>query len=215
MLGYADPKKQILIINCAAAIAKREILFFLHADTSPPDSFLKDIEEAVCQGYSAGSFRLSFDHDHWFLQLNCWFTRFNFTPFRFGDRGLFVLKDTFKTIGGFAPDLRVLEDQEIVKRIKRAGRFKIFDQAVITSARKYLQNGIFRLQLTFILMYFLYQFGLSQERLIRIYNLFILDEKLNQKYKGSKESRILNRTAFLLWADRLSAIMHISVFFDI
>src|SRR5688572_13388415 len=116
-------------MNCGAALAKGEILFFLHADTIPPPTFISDIVHANSQGYSAGCYRLSFDYDHWFLRLNCGFTRFNFTPFRFGDQGLFIHKEVFQKIEGFNPEFLVLEDQEIVWRIKRVARFKIFDKA--------------------------------------------------------------------------------------
>src|SRR5438093_8363934 len=54
-------------MNHGAFLARGDILFFLHADTHPPDSFLHDIVTAVQEGYSAGSYRLSFDFHHWFL----------------------------------------------------------------------------------------------------------------------------------------------------
>ena len=168
-------------MNHGAALAKGEVLFFLHADTHPPVSLVRDIVTAVQEGYSAGCYRLSFDHSHWFLRLNCWFTRFDFTPFRFGDQGLFVTRELFTRIGGFNTDLLLMEDQEIIQRIKQFTKIKIFDSAVTTSARKYLENGIFRLQLIFILIYALYKFGLSQEKLIALYRRLITDRRIDSR----------------------------------
>ena len=164
-------------MNAGAAIAKGEIFFFLHADTIPPTSCFQDIVAVYSQGYLAGSYRLSFDYDHWFLRFNCWFTKFNFTPFRFGDQGLFIDKKLFRKIRGFNSELIILEDQEIVWRIHQFTKFKIFEKSVITSARKYLFIGIFRLQVIFLVIYFLYLIGVDQDHLVRLYTRMIHDEK--------------------------------------
>ena len=72
----------------------------------------------------------------------------------------------------------VLEDQEIVLRLRRESRFKIFRRSVVTSARKYLDNGIYRTQLVFYLIYSLYHLGLSQRRLVQIYRRYLLQDKV-------------------------------------
>lgn len=172
------PKGRALQMNSGAAVAQGEVLFFLHADTIPPPSFIKDILQANEEGYSAGCYQLAFDHDHWFLRFNSWFTRFDFTPFRFGDQGLFVNKHAFRRISGFNPALLLMEDQEIIWRLKRLGKFKIFNEPVVTSARKYLENGIFKLQFIFILIYFLYELGISQNKLMDLYKRMIRDERI-------------------------------------
>ncbi|MEO6850934.1 MAG: glycosyltransferase, partial [Mucilaginibacter sp.] len=79
-------------MNAGAQQAKGDILYFLHADTIPPKGYLVDIKEAVANGFTAGCFILSFDHLHWFLKANCWFTRFDVDAIRFGDQSLFVTK---------------------------------------------------------------------------------------------------------------------------
>ena len=178
-------------MNSGAAIALGEMLFFLHADTIPPKSFIKDIVLAASEGYGAGCYRLAFDHDHWFLRFNSWFTRFDFTPFRFGDQGLFIHKSLFRKINGFDPSFLLLEDQEMIRRIKRVARFKIFNKPVVTSARKYLVNGIFKLQFIFILIYFLYRIGIAQEKLMRLYKTLIRDERIGSD--GSTISGVTKR----------------------
>lgn len=165
-------------MNAGAALAKGEILYFLHADTIPPESFFVDIKEAVAKGYPAGCFLLSFDHPHWFLKANCWFTQFDIDAIRFGDQSLFVTKTAFDEAGGFSEGHIVMEDQELVKRLRRNIRFKVIKKPVITSARKYLQNGIYKTQGVFFIIFFLYKFGYPQDRLVRTYKKLMTQNKI-------------------------------------
>lgn len=164
-------------MNQGASVSTAPLLFFLHADTLPPKSLLSDISGAVQEGYSAGCYRLSFDYEHWFLRLNSWFTRFDINSFRYGDQGLFVTRDIFEKVGGFDESLGLMEDHEIIRRMKHLTKFKIFPKFVKTSARKYLKNGIYRLQCSFVLIYLFYKLGFSQEKLLTIYQSLIRDER--------------------------------------
>jgi len=165
-------------MNHGAEAANSRILYFLHADTIPPVGFSNDILRAVQKGYNAGCYRLGFDHQHWFLRVHCWFTRFDFNCFRFGDQSLFIKKDIFSRCGGFCEKHMVLEDQEIMHRIRKKGKFIVIKKQVITSARKYLDNGIFKTQGIFYLIYAMYQLGFSQQRLLGTYRKLIRQDKL-------------------------------------
>ena len=160
-------------MNAAAKNATGNVLYFLHADSIPPLGFVEDILEKIHSGYDAGCYRLRFDHNHWFLRANAWFTRFNVNAVRFGDQSLFVSKSVFETIGGFREDLIIMEDQEIIHRIRKKGRFAVIAGYVTTSARKYRVNGIYRMQCIFFYIYFAYVFGASQQRLVAIYKKLI------------------------------------------
>jgi rSAM/selenodomain-associated transferase 2 len=165
-------------MNYGASLAKGDILYFLHADTIPPPAFTSQIKDAVRNNYLAGCFRLSFDHQHWFLRANCWFTRFDVNAFRFGDQSLFIRNKTFQNIKGFCEKHIVLEDQEIIRRIKKEARFTVIQKPVITSARKYLLNGIYKTQGSFFLIYVMYRFGVPQSQLIRTYKRIISEDKI-------------------------------------
>ena len=165
-------------MNKGASVAKGDVLYFLHADSIPPKNFTGSILKAVNKNFSSGCFRLSFDHSHWFLKANCWFTRFNVNAVRFGDQSLFVTKDVFQKTGGFNERLLMMEDQEIIHRIKKHGRFKVMNDVVTTSARKYLDNGVYRMQAIFFRIWFLYYLGYSQERLLILHRRLIRKHKL-------------------------------------
>lgn len=165
-------------MNCGASAAKGGILYFLHADTIPPKGYTSDIITAVNAGYSAGCYRLSFDYNHWFLKANCWFTRFDVDSIRFGDQSLFVTKNKFGEVGGFCEKHIVLEDQDIIRRLKKIARFTVMQKPVLTSSRKYLENGICKTQSIFFIIYFMYRLGFSQEKLLMAYRKLIRQDKL-------------------------------------
>ncbi len=178
-ITFISPQKgRAAQMNAGAELAKGEILYFLHADTIPPDEFDTDILNAVNKGNQAGCFILSFDHPHWFLKANCWFTRFDIDAIRFGDQSLFVTKTVFQQSGGFSEQHIVLEDQHLIKRLRKAIRFIVIKKPVITSARKYLENGIYKTQGIFFIIYFLYVLGVSQQRLVKTYKKLISQNKL-------------------------------------
>ncbi|MEO7801963.1 MAG: hypothetical protein ABIR81_08190, partial [Ginsengibacter sp.] len=134
------------------------------------DAYQKDVD--------SGCFRLGFDYDHWFLKANAWFTRFNVNAVRFGDQSLFVTKEVFEKSGGFKEDLLMMEDQEIIHRLKHHGRFKVLNKVVITSARKYLDNGVFRMQGIFFRIWAMYYLGYSQEQMLNVHKRLIRKPKL-------------------------------------
>ncbi len=173
-----SPKGRAKQMNLGALAAKGEILYFLHADSLPPAKFIEYILDAFRNGALCGCFRLAFDVDHWFLKANSWFTRFDVNAVRFGDQSLFVAKEVFNKSGGFREDLLMMEDQEIIHRIKRHGKFKVLNHSVTTSARKYVDNGIYRMQGIFYRIWALYYLGYSQDYLLQLHQRLIRKHKL-------------------------------------
>lgn len=160
-------------MNFGAAMASGDILYFLHADTFPPANFAKQIVETARGLRVAGCYRLRFDLAHWFLKANCWFTRFNIDAVRFGDQSLFVSRHAFTKAGGFDCAMQLMEDQEVIGRIRRHAHFVVLPDWVTTSARKYLDNGIYRLQLSYLIICILYRIGCGQATLLKVYRCLI------------------------------------------
>ncbi|PWT73526.1 MAG: hypothetical protein C5B59_13295 [Bacteroidetes bacterium] len=165
-------------MNRGATAAQGEILYFLHADSIPPKSFTAHILDAYSKQYISGCFRLAFDYNHWFLKANAWFTKFDVNAFRFGDQSLFVTRDVFQKIDGFREDLVMMEDQEIIQRIKEQGKFKVMKEYVVTSARKYVDNGVFRMQGIFYQIWAMYYLGFSQQKMVEVHKKLIRNYKL-------------------------------------
>jgi rSAM/selenodomain-associated transferase 2 len=165
-----SPKKgRASQMNYGASQAGGGWLYFLHADTIPPVSFIEDLKGLVNSGVKSGCFRLKFDIDHWALKTYAWFTRFDVDLFRFGDQSLLIEGTLFDKIGGFDESLIVMEDQEIVKRIKKHTQFQIIHKAVTTSGRRYERIGVFKLQLIFTIIVLLYYLGVQQKTIVNFY----------------------------------------------
>jgi hypothetical protein len=75
----------------------------------------------------------------------------------------------FEQVGGF-PELPLMEDVEIQKILRRIGRFVKIRHPVVTSARRFLLNGIIRQQLLNTGLVLLYHAGVSPARLKRFYH---------------------------------------------
>ncbi len=160
-------------MNRGARKASGSLLYFLHADSIPPMNFDRFICEAVKKGSHAGCFRMRFDNRHLFLRIAGWFTRFPSNWCRGGDQSLFITKDLFQKVGGFSEDHIILEDNEIIPRIKASGRFVVLPEQIITSARRFEKNGVVRLQAIFALIHIGYRIGIPQTRLLELYKRLV------------------------------------------
>jgi rSAM/selenodomain-associated transferase 2 len=152
-----------------AQAASGDILYFLHADTIPPGNFHHAIRTAVSNGAESGCFRLKFDSSHPLLGFYSWFTRFRTRFLRFGDQSLFVTKNAYRETGGFCQKHDIMEDFEMAGRLMKLTRFILLEESVTTSSRKYRENGVFRLQLLFTVIYLMYLAGVSQGVLTQFY----------------------------------------------
>jgi len=81
-----------------------------------------------------------------------------------GDQGIFVRRDVFQSIGG-APDWPLFEDVELVRRIKRAGKFVVLKTSLTVSGRRYIEHGVFRTALLIYSLRLAYWLGVPPERL--------------------------------------------------
>ena len=158
-----------LQMNAGARVATGSILYFLNPDTMPPRDFAYEIVNHFENGYSSGCFRLQYDHTHWLLKMNAWFTRFNTHWFRSGDQSLFIKKSLFHSVGGFREDHMLLHDQEMIRRISETGSFVVIPRYITSSAKKYIETGIYRLQGVYVYIFALWTFGVSQDHLLRMY----------------------------------------------
>lgn len=160
-------------LNYGATQARGLYLLFIHADSSISKSGLACISAFIQNGHAFGNFSLQFDLEHWFLKLNAWFSRFTFTAFQYGDQALLVKADLFFQQGGYPKGYKLFEDQEIIRRLKKKARLIKMKAPLITSARRYQEIGIYKLQFAYFLLYFLYRMGYSQEQLLFYYRKLI------------------------------------------
>ncbi|YAF94760.1 MAG: TIGR04283 family arsenosugar biosynthesis glycosyltransferase [Nodularia sp. CChRGM 3473] len=154
-------------MNAGAMAASGEILLFLHADTQLPLGFDVMIRTAVPQpGIVAGAFALRIDAPVLALRWVEWGVnwRSHFCQMPYGDQAIFLKKAVFQQIGRF-PELPILEDFELMRRLKRTGRIVILPIPVITSARRWLQKGVLQTTLLNQIVIVAYFLGVAPERI--------------------------------------------------
>ena len=160
-------------MNRGAKEARNPILYFLHIDSVPPLGFDRIINEEIEKGTTAGCFQMRFDHQHWALQLAGYFTRFNLPFCRGGDQSLFIQKHRFQQMEGFNEHYPICEDNEFTDRLYRQGTFKVLSPILISSARRFEQNGVLYTQLIHGIVHLLRALGASPIRLHRFYKRYI------------------------------------------
>lgn len=166
---YSYQKSRAVQLNLGASKASGDVLFFVHADTRPVITYAEDLQIAVKKGFQAGCFRYKFDSDGFLLKVNSWFTRFNGVFSGGGDQTLFISRDFFNTLGGYDAKFCLMEDFELVKRIKKRTKFMVIPKAITVSARKYKENSWLRVQLSNLFVFTLFHFGVAPKKLKKTY----------------------------------------------
>lgn len=178
--GY---RGRALQMNAGAAAADGEILLFLHADTHLPAEFdvmvrkifstpkiTPGITPKITREIVAGAFTLKIDAKGIGLRLVEWGVklRSHLWKMPYGDQAIFLKKQTFQEIGGF-PELPIMEDFELIRRLQSSGKITIIPVSVVTSARRWLQKGVFQTTLINQIVIIAYFLGIPPERLRTLY----------------------------------------------
>lgn len=156
-------------LNSGARVAEGEILYFLHADSFPPKNYDQLIIEEVKKENLAGCFRMKFDDNHWWLKFLGWMTKFRSKKCRGGDQSQFITKQLFQEINGYDESYIVYEDNDLVDRLFAINQFVVIPENIITSARRYREIGIWRLQYHFFNIHLKRWMGASSEELYQYY----------------------------------------------
>ena len=154
-------------MNAGAEAAQGGILLFLHSDTHLAPGFAEHVREILKQpGVAAGAFQLSIDGKDFGLRIIEWLVNFRSRVMQmpYGDQGIFLTANMFFSVGAFPPQ-PIMEDFELMRRLKKRGRVKILHLNANTSARRWERLGILKTSVmnqAIIIGYFL---GISPEKL--------------------------------------------------
>ncbi len=161
-------------MNFGASMATGEVLYFVHADTFPPVSFVNDILHATSEGFELGRYRTMFNSSKTILRINAFFTRFDWFICYGGDQSLFITKKLFNQIHGFKEHMQIMEDYDIVARAKQVAKYKVFNKAALVSARKYETNSYFKVQNANRTIVKMYKRGASQQDMVNKYKKMLV-----------------------------------------
>jgi len=154
-------------MNFGARKARFNHLLFLHADSRLPPKTIESLFLNVDK-LESGCFRLKFDQSNAFLSIYSAFSKLNNYIFTYGDQGLIVKKELFYKVGGFRA-MPIMEDIDIVRRLKKQCEFKKLKEPIYTSSRRFESNGFVYQQIKNIMLVFLYLLGVSPKRLSKFY----------------------------------------------
>lgn len=157
-------------MNAGAKIAKGEIFLFLHADVILPEDFYEQITLAVKNGFKAGFFAYKFDKKSALLKFNSSFTKNDGLFAGGGDQCQFFTKETFENLKGYNEDFCIMEDFEMIDRIRNQKiPYKIIQSKATVSARKYDNNSWLKVNLINGYVFMKYKLGVHPTKLRKTY----------------------------------------------
>jgi rSAM/selenodomain-associated transferase 2 len=157
-------------MNAGAAAANGDWLWFLHADTQLSQPLNAYIDEITQSSSVWGRFNVRLDDARFMFRVieRLMNARSCFTSVATGDQGLFVDRRLFAELGGY-PELPLMEDVALSKRLRKVMPVNCSALSLITSARRWQQRGVLK---TIVLMWWLrlaYVVGVSPARLRQWY----------------------------------------------
>ena len=158
-------------MNEGARHAQGDVFLFLHADTSLPATARADVEGSMTDpGCVGGRFDIRLDSTRPLLRIvgRMISLRSRLTRVATGDQGIFVRRAVFERLGGF-PEIAIMEDVAFSRALKKEGRIACLGSRVVSSARRWEQNGPVRTILLMWALKLLFLAGVRPATLKRLY----------------------------------------------
>lgn len=159
-------------LNTGARHSSGDVLWFQHVDTRAHPEALGQLRAALAHpGTVGGGLRLRFDRHTPSLAYVAATSnaRARLLGWIFGDQAMFARRSAFDAVGGF-PDIALMEDLEISRRLSRAGRMVVLPATSTASARRFEQHGTLRLLVFMLWLKALYLVGTDPAELARRYS---------------------------------------------
>jgi rSAM/selenodomain-associated transferase 2 len=160
-----------LQMNRGIDAAAGDVLLFLHADTRLPADAIVQIVKTVEDGCFWGRFNVRLSGNHFMFRIiECMMNlRSCITGIATGDQAIYVSRESIAIVGNY-PQLPLMEDIAFSKGLRNLGWPACIKAPVITSSRRWEENGIMQ---TVMLMW----------RLRLLFFLGVPAEKLAQQYR--------------------------------
>jgi rSAM/selenodomain-associated transferase 2 len=158
-------------LHAGAGVARGDALWFLHADTLPPADAVERITAALARDARTvgGNFALRFDGAESAARFLTWlYPRLRRLGLAYGDSGFFVRRAVYEQIGGFQA-FPIFEDLDLLRRLRRRGRFVHLDAELVTSARRFAGRSFALTFARWSILQGLYWLGVHPRTLARLY----------------------------------------------
>ena len=156
--------------HAGALAARGEVLWFVHADTIPPHTAISEINEALKDSsVVAGNFGLTFDGPSRAARhMTTIYPTLRWLDLCYGDSGIFVRRTIYEAVGGFR-SFAVFEDLDLLKRLRKAGRFAHLKTRIVTSSRRFEGRNFAGMWLHWTALQVLYWAGVHPNTLANWY----------------------------------------------
>jgi rSAM/selenodomain-associated transferase 2 len=161
-------------MNMGGKAAREDTLWFVHADSIVGQSSVAAIKSALLDPKNVGGcFRLRLDSPKLIYRIRDTIGNFlvDVTGIALGDRGFFCRRDIFSEVGGY-PEIPILEDAELYRKLKQRGRVVQLTEEIGSSVRRYEALGALPTMLFYGFIMLLYTVRVPihvLERLVRSY----------------------------------------------
>jgi rSAM/selenodomain-associated transferase 2 len=165
------PRGRAAQMNLGAAHATGEVLVFLHADCVLEAGALRAVADVLGRrGSAAGCFRMTVAAPGLGYRLidACATARVRLTGIVYGDQGLFVERERFRSLGGF-PSVQLMEDVFLSMQLRRQGRVVVAPRRIFVSPRRWQRQGLVRQTLRNWVLTALAAGGVHPDRLAAYY----------------------------------------------
>lgn len=157
-------------LGAGAKMARGSALWFLHADTPAIPEGAERIEEALRDGeVVGGNFSVRFDGGGHATRFLTWlYPRLRRLGLVYGDSAIFARRKIYEEVGGFRPS-PIFEDVDLVRRLKKRGRFAHLPAVIVTSSRRFESRSFALTFARWSLLQALYWAGFPPRTLARLY----------------------------------------------
>ncbi len=165
------PKGRGTQMNAGSAVASGDILLFLHADTVLDEGWATELNAALDDPHVVGgAFTFSIDNPSPKYRLvETWVSmRIRIFKLPYGDQAIFIRKTFFQQLKGYK-EMPLMEDVDIISRMKKLGSIAVLGKKAVTSGRRWVSKGLLRTAAINQMTMLMYHLGVSPERLARFY----------------------------------------------
>ncbi|MBQ9069083.1 MAG: TIGR04283 family arsenosugar biosynthesis glycosyltransferase [Eggerthellaceae bacterium] len=150
--------------------ATGDALVFVHGDSMVPAESMRAIWRALDAGVLWGSLTLRFTTNTLDRKIGSWAAnaRVRRSGIPFGDQTIFVQRTLYDQVGGM-PDIPIMEDYELSRRLKAICWPKQLPEKVYTSPRRFESGGNVRIMFQMRHLRHLYRKGVDIDEIARIY----------------------------------------------
>jgi rSAM/selenodomain-associated transferase 2 len=146
-------------LNLGAENSTFDNLYFVHADTLPPKSFIRDISYSTEMGMEACCYRTKFEERRLLMRLNEFHSRFLKLYFRGGDQSLSISKKLFNELGRFDEEMCIMEEYPILQKLMNRKKFRVVPKDILISSRKYDKNSWLKVTRANLIAYRMFKKG--------------------------------------------------------